>query len=96
MSVCTDACAQGCSYVMKAGMDYELSFLTVLLFISFESGSLSELYTQHVSYGSRTLLSLLSTLCYWHVWSCLAYKWVLEIQTQDLLSADANSRPHSL
>lgn len=58
--------------------------------------SLTELYTQHVSHGSRTFLSLLSTLCYWHVRSCLAYKWVLEIQTQDLLSADANSHPHSL
>lgn len=98
MSVCTGVCVQGCTHVMKARMDYELSFFffTVLLFISSETGSLTELYTQHVSHGSRTFLSLLSTLCYWHVRSCLAYKWVLEIQTQDLLSADANSHPHSL
>lgn len=71
---CVYRCLCPRMYSCHDGMDYGLSFLTVLLFISFESGSLSELYTQHVSHGSRTLLSLLSTLCYWHVWSCLAYK----------------------
>lgn len=96
MSVCTGVCVQGCTRVMKARMDYGLSFLIALLFISSETGPLTEVSTQHVSHGSRTFLSLLSTLCYWLVRSCLAYKWVLEIQTQDLLSADANSHPHSL